>query len=417
MVLGLIAFASMRLLFVHGTGVRLGSYTETLKIIRERAAVACPGAEVAGSFWGGEVGARLAQHGASIPDFDTARAVPAVAVISPDQAALALWGLLYEDPLIECRLLLAQAPPSPVFGGAPKPNQTLLARLAGPWNTPETAVILTALGEEHYGVFTAATKWLVGQVDFRELVARPVDIHELGEAAARAVVAEMVVTATERGELIRFGLDAEARDTLALALSEYLAGKHRSLVTSIAGKILKPVVGLILRPPTWLAAAKRGQWMDAASPAAGDVLLYQARGSAIRQYIRNSIAKENPTVVLAHSLGGVACVDLFIEQAIPGVKLLVTAGSQAPFFYEINALQALAFQESSAVAGRLPAHFPKWLNFYDRQDFLSFIGRGIFGERVTDEEVKSRQPFPQSHSAYWSNPQLWKSVAAKIAAL
>ena len=117
---------------------------------------------------------------------------------------------------------------------------------------------------------------------------------------------------------------------------------------------------------------------------------------------------DEPVVLVAHSLGGIACVEMLIEQELPEVKLFVTAGSQSPYFYEIGALRTLPFKAN--VTCKLPAHFPKWVNFYDRRDFLSFVGRGVFGAKVTDKEVNNGQPFPQSHSAYWSNDAVWKTI-------
>jgi surfactin synthase thioesterase subunit len=75
-------------------------------------------------------------------------------------------------------------------------------------------------------------------------------------------------------------------------------------------------------------------------------------------------------VLLGHSLGGVACVDLLIdpeEKERKQVKMLATVGSQAPYFYEINALSLLEYDEKT----ELPKYFPWWLNIYDRADFLS----------------------------------------------
>ena len=45
-------------------------------------------------------------------------------------------------------------------------------------------------------------------------------------------------------------------------------------------------------------------------------------------------------------------------------------------------------------------------------DFLSYIGEQVFPERVRDVEIQSRQPFPQSHSAYWMNRLFWNKVEA-----
>jgi hypothetical protein len=44
-----------------------------------------------------------------------------------------------------------------------------------------------------------------------------------------------------------------------------------------------------------------------------DILLYQARGGRIRDFIQQKIEQvEPPVVLLAHSLGGIACVDLLV---------------------------------------------------------------------------------------------------------
>ena len=113
-------------------------------------------------------------------------------------------------------------------------------------------------------------------------------------------------------------------------------------------------------------------------------------------------------VLLGHSLGGVVCVDLLVEQALPQVQLLVTVGSQAPFFYEINALHSLAWEEP------LPAHFPTWLNIYDLRDFLSYIGASVFPGKVRDVRVDSKQPFPHAHGAYFTNPETWEAIVPLI---
>jgi hypothetical protein len=107
-------------------------------------------------------------------------------------------------------------------------------------------------------------------------------------------------------------------------------------------------------------------------------------------------------------------VDLLILEQIPEVRLLITMGSQAPFFYEINALQSMEFRDESP-ENRLPGHFPRWLNFYDLRDFLSYVGEPIFGsEIVTDVCVDNRLPFPDSHGGYFSNDRVWQTVLSVL---
>ena len=90
------------------------------------------------------------------------------------------------------------------------------------------------------------------------------------------------------------------------------------------------------------------------------------------------------------------------------MRLLVTVGSQAPFLYEIGALWSLTHDDP------LPAHLPPWLNIYDTRDLLSYVGGRLFPGRVEDVEVNNGQPFPQSHSAYWTNPKVWDAIASRL---
>jgi hypothetical protein len=155
--------------------------------------------------------------------------------------------------------------------------------------------------------------------------------------------------------------------------------------------------------------------MDETTPVAGDILLYQSRGQRIRDFIKlriDEVFKTSPPVfAVGHSLGGVALVELLIQQDLRDkVKLLVTVGSQAPLFYEIDALEVLRSSDP------LPDHFPKWINIYDHCDFLSFVGKKLFPGRVEDYEVNNMQPFPESHSAYWTNPEVYGIIQHEIQA-
>jgi hypothetical protein len=60
-------------------------------------------------------------------------------------------------------------------------------------------------------------------------------------------------------------------------------------------------------------------------------------------------------------------VDLLVKRVLPQVQLLVTVGPQAPFFYEINTLHSLAWQDS------LPPHFPG-LHFSYRLSLIHALG-------------------------------------------
>jgi hypothetical protein len=139
--------------------------------------------------------------------------------------------------------------------------------------------------------------------------------------------------------------------------------------------------------------------------------MYQARGQKLRDFVRVTIKPlKKPTVLIAHSLGGIICVDLLLQQQLPQVVLLVTIGSQSPILYELNALVGMEYNPNA----NLPETFPHWLNIYDRNDFLSYVGEKIFPGKIQDVEIDSKQPFPESHGAYWNNDKVWDAVWQKM---
>jgi pimeloyl-ACP methyl ester carboxylesterase len=226
------------------------------------------------------------------------------------------------------------------------------------------------------------------------------DLLEHRKAIARALVAYSLTA-------VEVDVDGETRDALVERITNELHGYGRGISNWLA----RPFKGLASRTVTRMVGRRRGSVTDAAAPAAGDILRYQARGAGIRAAIRQAISdtRADRVTILAHSLGGIACVDLLVMTDIPEVDRLVTVGSQAPFLYEIGALVSLEPPE------KLPARFPDWLNIYDPRDFLGYVGEGVFPGRVTDVLVDNGQPFPQSHSAYWGNRAVWAAVGDFLA--
>jgi hypothetical protein len=233
-------------------------------------------------------------------------------------------------------------------------------------------------------------------------------LTEYRMALASALVAQSVVLAVAKDGPASVILSAAQRDALVDAVVTELGGKERFIVGWVKDKF----IGVVKRVVTNSIDRRRGILSEEAGGAAGDVLMYQARGQDIRRFIHQTIEPlPGPVVVLTHSLGGIAAVDLFIEASIikPTVKLLVTVGSQAPLLYELNALVSMAFNPH----GRLPQHFPNWLNIYDEHDFLSYRASPIFPE-AQDVRVRNGQPFPESHSAYWGNAEVWDAIMSKL---
>ena len=391
-------------IFVHGTGVRQQAYDESFGMVasalRKRAKVS-----VKRCYWG-HLGSALRAGGASVPEYDATRAVEDTdaSTVTDEEYLVALWGILYEDPLYELRVLAVRGGGGSDWAPGQLSPGAALAQKGQVFDvTPELRSLLErgGISEEFEPTRLAVTSSTAYRVALDEA---PSALGDYRAAVARALIAEAVLRVKQSGKLPPVALDARLRDETERALIQSLGGEERS----IGGWVKEQFCGLAFRLGTPYVERRRGAITDAAYPAAGDILLYQARGKEIRNFIRQQVADTSgPRVILAHSLGGIACVDLLAGEPLD-IQLLVTVGSQAPFLYEINALQSLAYGEP------LPAHFAKWLNIYDLRDFLSYKGGKIFPGRVTDVAVDNRQPFPVSHSAYWENDAVWDAIAKEV---
>ncbi|MEU6315573.1 hypothetical protein [Streptomyces sp. NPDC047014] len=415
----------MRFLFVHGTGVRRERHDRLSALVRDGLTARFPGATVDSCYWGDRFGATLGAGGRSVPGMR-----PGPGADAPGDAATAEWALLLADPLCELRVLAeagfgtpgqetgADAPYEEddpfAMPGVRAAGAGVLARLAGlppapPYPGDELGALLHGTGlAAGYPAALASTAGSAEAARAAERAGGAAQARELAAALARAVAAAALADA---------GADADCtgaeRDRLVELLTTRLGGDAR-----VPGARAAAVLGrLALRVTTQpLLNAWRGSLTAGATPALGDILRYQARGQDLRAFLRSRIAAApGPAVLIGHSLGGVALVDLLAEdaargEAVPGVELLVTVGSQAPFLHELGALAAL---EPGA---KLPYGFPRWLNIYDRQDMLSYLAGPVFpgDPRVTDHEIGSRQPFPACHSAYWKQDTLYERIRRAV---
>ncbi|MFD5910709.1 hypothetical protein ACFWHL_18535 [Streptomyces massasporeus] len=383
--------------FVHGTGVREESYEKTLTTVRTALKELRPESEVRGCFWGREAGARLALDGASIPGYTESRGGR-----KRDDEAVAVWGVLYQDPGYELRLLGLRPAAVSGMGRGQSPARKLLDELTGYVPSAQVRAAFTAHDLED--AFDHALREVVASPELRDAAATADEGgYEHRHAFARAVVASTLATAVEGGADAPDGLQ---RDSLLSLLSSELHTQGRSL----GGAVAKAAATPALLALTWHARRRRGAHNDnLLVPAVGDILRYQARGRALRRLIKRTVdhAPGDAVTVIAHSLGGVACVDLMVEEPIDRVDQLITVGSQAPFFYEAGALVSLEHPQQP------PDHFPRrWLNLYDPRDLLSFRAAQAFPTVATDHEVDNHQPFPFAHSAYWDNPAVWGAIGA-----
>ncbi|MFF2043448.1 hypothetical protein ACFVVX_23805 [Kitasatospora sp. NPDC058170] len=458
----------MRFLFVHGTGVRREGYDPLFELVARELRARFPDADVVPCYWGDEHGATLSAGGASIPGFaglpmgapgsldgqpgHAGQADPADWPDWPEapDRADGGWTLLLVDPLCELRVLAELPTEDDGFGipGAHAPGQAVADRLAAlasefapevaPEPAPEVAPEPTAspasgpaAGPAAAGTpaadelatllaatalaahLPAALRRLAAAEEFAEACEQAVDAAaaaELTAATARALTAELLAAAGPRALCT-----ADERDRLAELLADRLGGTARGPLGRAAGVLGR--LGMRVGGQR-LLERRRGALTVGATPALGDILRYQARGGPLRAYLAERIAAApGPTVVIGHSLGGIALVDCLALAAAdrgvpPDLRLLVTVGSQAPFLHELGALNGLE------PGSGLPSGFPDWLNIYDPGDLLGYRAAPVFpgDPRVTDHEVSSRQPFPYCHSAYFKLPALYDRIAAALAA-
>lgn len=401
-------------IFVHGISVREPVLSQTFTQIKGKLQEELPNLTVVSCAWGDSLGARLNADGASIPLYDSTRNDNQA--IQPDENIIR-WAQLYQDPLYELRLLSLKTLEERDFTpGQEEPSEKLNRRLQQFEPSDELQAKLKECGIAD--VFAKARQNVIESPAYREALDTISDtLTEYRDAIARAIIAESIAICGKQEKFAPILNDYALREDVVISLSSEIYYAEAAI-----GDWLKEQLAKLLQPPaTGYLKRKRGVISDVTYPAVGDILLYQGRGQKIRDLIYKYIKDaEPPVVLLAHSLGGIACVDLLVEQllneeeVIKKVELLITVGSQAPYFYEVNALQSLEF--NSDRNQRLPKGFPEWLNIYDLQDFLSYIGGNIFPS-VQDILVDNQQPFPQSHSAYWSNKATWKAILPRIRGL
>lgn len=392
---------------VHGTSVREPDFSETLKQVKTEINQELPDVKVIGCSWGNSLGAKLNANGASIPLYDTTKSAKVEV-----EFEIIRWLQLYQDPLYELKLLTLQE--ETTEGDDDFGEDNLKQKLDDNVQrfTPSDELNSQLQEAGIFTIFDKSRKNVVKSDAYLESLKRisESNITEHRDAIARAIIAEAIAICQTSQPSPRIIIDADLRDKIVQLLADELYKSD----FGIGDWLTKQVKKLAADKVTEKIKNRRGSLTDHTTPMVGDILLYQGNGQAIRDFIETYIQEaKDDVVIIAHSLGGIACVDLLVQKQIEKVKLLVTVGSQAPYFYEINALQSLKYGESLPK----PPKFPSWLNIYDLNDFLSYIGGNIFPNQVQDILVDNKQPFPQSHGAYWTNKGMWKAIIGRIRSL
>ena len=353
--------------------------------------------------------------GASVPE----RARGAEGAQAPsdesEDAELASWALLDADPLAELRLLAREESAGSV-AYVPTQDETpeivVGFALRGVSDVPAVAEVAARQGLDREDLSAAARD--VAKALPLILPDTRLDVSHVRQAAARAVVAGAIVKADSRWGAAGSSWDGAALDDMFVVIVEALGEPGEAL--GALASLFRPTWLPLWRSMEWLTSwgmrRRRGDLSESAALPLGDILRYQTRGEGLRACIAKAVAAaEPPVVVLAHSLGGVAAVDLFARQDHSEVvSALVTVGSQAPFLYELDALSSLR------LSAGLPGFFPtRWLNVYDPRDPLAYIGAGVFGaERVVDIEFNTHRPLLRAHSAYWGHKPFYRWLVQEV---
>jgi hypothetical protein len=408
------SFIMTTVIFVHGISVREPKFSEEFKQIKgnfykELENQNVKNITITPCSWGNSLGAKLNADGASIPFYDSTRNSKQS---SQADENIVRWAQLYQDPLYELRLLSLKTPEEQGFiigKESPKDKLDKKVKKFNPSEKLKDKFQESGISE----VFDEARQNVVRANPYQEALETISDtLTEHRDAIARAIIAEAMAICEREDKCPPILTDATLRDEVVKSFSREIAPDEAAFGQWLNDQLFKL--------PTAYLRHRRGEISDITYPLVGDIILYQARGQEIRDLIKSYIKDAKPPVVLlAHSLGGVACVDLLVEglvnekekEQLKKVQLLVTVGSQAPYFYEINGLQSLKYGQP------LSKEFPSWLNIFDSRDFLSFIGGNIFPDKVQDIPVDNQQPFPRSHSAYWTNTATWKAIVRRIKAL
>lgn len=376
------------IIFVHGTGVRLKDYRGSYDNAKKIAKIAGIFEEFVECAWGDPLGVEFS--GRSLPD------PPSPEKVRQEEEDFAQWDWLYADPLFELGMLtirdskVAKTIPMPGV----KPEWERLWDMLVAYQ-PSTEFQLLLDRGDLSSLWPKAWSRVIqdSSIPRKAFEASAHELAEASHALARSLVAQLSVIAVD------VGIPAPSR-SLRDSLLERLIVDWKQQVYGLGTFF----TGILKRASTRVLRNHRERFSDAIALPAGDILLYQSRGEEIRRFIRNKIEQARPPVTLvAHSLGGIACVDLLALPDPPTVAHLVTAGSQSPLLYEIGALFSLKCPQP------LPPSFPPWLNLYDRNDFLSYVA-SRFWPAVKDVEIESGQPFPDSHSAYFGNDVVWHKI-------
>lgn len=129
---------------------------------------------------------------------------------------------------------------------------------------------------------------------------------------------------------------------------------------------------------------------------------------------------DDPLIVIAHSMGGNICFDIFSHfQPNLAVDAFITVGSQVSLFAELKLYkERFGGLPVDPEVDRIPKpnNVAHWLNIFDPNDVLSFACEGVFAD-VADFEFVSGGTLLSAHSAYFERTSFYQRLAYRVGRL
>ena len=238
-------------------------------------------------------GAKLKADGASIPTYpETGGNKPPA--LSPEEEDRRRWDVLYKDPFYEMRLLGLR--PSLGRGSFDASAKKLETRVQSLTSDDE---LQSKLEDFKFGqVFRQAYAIVTGPESkpFTRLMdTASSNLDEDYKVIARTIVA-VATNLRKQRDIVPYLLAPQYRDPAVKAI-QYALSK-REVSEGGANWVKQQFEGAIFNIGAYFgtnqAVRKRGALMDSTYPLAGDILVYQAKGEGLREFIKSEI--EDPKV-------------------------------------------------------------------------------------------------------------------------
>lgn len=402
------------IVLVHGISVRGDDYHRMYGLVKKN----LTSHVIVPCLWGDDFGTKFSTKGLSVPRVGDSSIDDDNTSSEDDEATgpgSELWDVLYEDPLYELAILRTR--PAKLI--AVPPGFTALDTWAARVKAlPENKSLEAEL--EPLSISPSILRGAVARLfdpclpECRDAIERHGANEDLlAPAISRSIVSVVATHLRPNAESLPIDTN-EWRTDAAQSINFALVGEAKGFVTDFLGP---PIIRFASRA----VRARRSKVTNAIAPFVGDVLTYLARGEEIRRFLSDCIKDvEPPVVLLAHSLGGMVCIEYLAEllrkRETTKVESVVTVGSQSGLLYEFNALPTFPL---GSIPATLPERFPRWLNIWHRSDLLAYLAKPIFKnseavDNIEDVEVHSKHEFPESHSAYWENPDVYKQILRHI---